>query len=140
MVARSAPGHAPPGRASQYGVVDECSTLNVDGTTAWTCHDAEYPIVRIEHNELAGWSYEIRPISAVAVGGTGAALFDVFPLPITGDLTSGRFRPKAEFRVVLPNGSPVPSHAEIVSRGGTLHIITDVDWYQRSLCHLTSDE
>jgi hypothetical protein len=122
-----------PGRTSQYGVMDACSALNVDGTTAWTCYDSDYPIVKIEDGELAGWKNQIRRASALAVDGTRAALLGAFRRLTVGELRAGRFEPRSEYRLVLPDGSPLPSHAEVVARGGTAHIITDDDWYQLSI-------
>jgi hypothetical protein len=42
------PGHELPGLASSLGLIDDCSALNVEGTTAWTGHDGDILIVRID--------------------------------------------------------------------------------------------
>jgi hypothetical protein len=35
-----------PDLASPFGPIDDCYALNIDGTTAWMCHDGDFPILR----------------------------------------------------------------------------------------------
>jgi hypothetical protein len=122
-----------PGAASPFGGISDCYALNVDGTTAWTCYDPESPIVRIEDGELAGWRNNVGPAAALAVEGTRAAQFGGFGRLTVGELSSGRFEPTSEYRVVQPSGSPLPAHTQIAGRGPRLHFLTDDYWYQLSI-------
>lgn len=119
-----------PGMESGSGFVDDCYALNVDGTTAWACCDADFPIVRVLDGDISGWRNDVRPAAALAVDGTSAALLGRGGRLTAGQLIAGRFRPAGEYRIVLPNGSPLPGHAQIIGRGPTLHFLTDDYWYQ----------
>lgn len=119
-----------PGIASGFGPIDDCHALNVDGTTAWACCDAEFPIVRIRDGDVAAWRNDVPSGTALAVDGTTAALLGGGGRLTVGQLISGRFQPAGEYRIVLPSGSPLPRHAQIIGRGPTLHFLTDDYWYQ----------
>ena len=122
-----------PGMASGFGFIDDCHALNVDGTTAWACCDAEFPIVRILDGDIAAWRNDARSAAALAVDGTTAALMGGRGRLTVGQLIAGRFRPMGEYRITLPTGSPLPSHAQIIGRGPTLHFLTDDYWYQLNI-------
>jgi hypothetical protein len=122
-----------PGATSGFGGISDCCALNVDGTTAWTCYDGGHSIVRIDDGELAGWRNDLGPRAALAVDGSRAALFGGFGRLTVGELSSGRFEPTAEYRVVQPSGSPLPPHTQIVGRGSSLHFLTDDCWYQLTI-------
>lgn len=132
MVSRPPAGLALPRRRQPLGAIDDCYALNIDGTTAWTCYDADFPIVRIDDGELAGWRND-RSAAALAVDGTRAALLGGFGRLTIGELTSGQFQPASAYRVTLPSGAALPAHTEIVGRGPTLHFVTDDYWYQLSI-------
>lgn len=122
-----------PGKASGYGFIDDCCALNVDGTTAWTCYDSDYPIVRIHDGEMIGWRNNVPFAAGLAIDGTKAALLGGRGRLSVGDLSSGRFQPNRDYRIVQPDGTPLPGNTQIVSRGPTLHFITDVYWYQLNI-------
>jgi hypothetical protein len=119
-----------PGMASGFGFINDCYALNVDGTTAWACCDAEFPVLRIHDGEISAWRNEVRGAGSLAVDGTTAAFLGRRGRLTVGQLIAGRFRPANEYRVMLPNGSPVPGHAQIIGRGPMLHFLTDDYWYQ----------
>jgi len=116
--------------ASGFGFIDDCYALNVDGTTAWACCDADFPIVRIHDGDIVGWRNDVRSGAALAVDGTTAALVGGSGRLTARQLTAGRFRPTSEYRIVLPTGSPLRGHTQIIGRGPTLHFLTDDYWYQ----------
>ena len=122
-----------PGKASGYGFIDDCCALNVDGDTAWTCYVADYPIVRIHDGELIGWRNDIPFAAGLGIDGTRAALLGGRGRLAVGELTSGRFHPAGDYRIVQRDGSPLSGHAQIVSRGPILHFITDDYWSQLNI-------
>jgi hypothetical protein len=122
-----------PGKASGFGFIDDCYAMNVDGTTAWTCYDAGFPIVRIHDGQIVGWRNDAGSAAGLAVDGTRAALLGARSRLTVGELTSGRFQPTSAYRIVQPDGSPLPRHTQIVCRGSTLHFLTDDYWCQLSI-------
>ncbi|MGH3409305.1 MAG: hypothetical protein ACRDRJ_43455 [Streptosporangiaceae bacterium] len=46
------------------------------------------------------------------------------------ELDAGHARPCGEYRIVLPDGQPLPSGIQVIGRGARLHFLTDTHWYQ----------
>jgi hypothetical protein len=109
-----------PGMASGFRFINDCYALNVNGTTVWACCDAEFPVLRIHDGEISAWRNEVRGAGSVAVDGTTAALLGGRGRITVVQLIAGRFRPASEYRVMLPNGSSLPEHTQIVGRGPML--------------------
>lgn len=115
-------------------VIDDCYALNVDGETAWTCYYSDFPIVRIQNDRVTTWSNEIHGANAMAVAETRVALFGGYQADrhrlAVGDLIDGRLGITGEYRVVLPDGGPLPDRTRVEGRGRELHFLTDQDWYR----------
>jgi len=122
-----------PGKAGGYGFIDDCRALNVHGITAWTCYDSDYPIVRIRDSQMTGWRNSIPFAAGLAIDGTRAALLGGRGRLAVGDLTSGRFHPTRDYRIVQPDGRLLPANTQIVSRGPIMHFISDDYWYQLNI-------
>lgn len=101
---------------------------------AWACYYADFPVVRICDDAVTGWHNDIRGASALAVAGSRVALFggyglDYDRLALT-ELGADRARPAGEYRVVLPDGTPLPAGTVVIGRGSRLHFLTGTSWYQ----------
>jgi hypothetical protein len=121
---------------SEWGEIDDCYALNVDGETAWACYYSDFPIVRVEADTITGWHNDIGGARALAVAGSRVALFGGYEpgrdrLAI-GDLVDGRLQITGRYRLALPDGSPLPAETRAVGRGSELHFLTDRDWYRVS--------
>lgn len=127
--------HYPPCKENQpWEGVNDCYALNVDDECTWTCYDPGYAVIRIKDGTVTGWHSDGSAVGALAVAGTRAALFaghspGLNRLAVT-ELTGGHARTAAEYRVVLPDGQPLPPGTEVTGRGSRLHILTSTDWYQ----------
>ena len=83
---------------------------------------------------MTGWHNDIKGASALAVAGSRVALFggygpdyDRFALT---ELGADRAEASGEYRVVLPNGEPLPARTEVIGRGSRMHFLTGTSWYQ----------
>ena len=117
-----------------WDAVSDCYALNVDDTSAWACYDADFPVVRIRDGAVTGWHNDIKGASALAVAGSRVALFggygpDHDRLAVT-ELDAGHARPGGEYRIVLPDGTPLAPGTQVIGRGPRLHFLTGSDWYQ----------
>ena len=96
-----------------WDAVSDCYALNVDDTCTWACYYSDFPVVRICDGTVTGWHNDIRGASALAVAGSRATLFggygpDRDRLGLA-QLGADRAEPAGEYRVVLPDGEPLPS-------------------------------
>lgn len=125
---------------SEWGVIDDCYALNVDGETAWACYYSDFPIVRVQADAVSGWRNDVRGAAALAVAGSRVALFGGYEPGhdrlAVGDLVDGRLQVTDRYRLVLPDGSPPAAETRVVGRGAELHFLTDRDWYRLSLSDL----
>lgn len=125
---------------SEWGVIDDCYALNVDGETVWACYYTDFPIVRVQGDEVSGWRNDIGGATALAVAGSRVALFGGYEPGhdrlAVGDLVDGRLQVTDRYRLALPDGSPLPVETRAVGRGSELHFLTDRDWYRLSLSDL----
>ena len=46
------------------------------------------------------------------------------------ELGADRAQLAGEYRIVLPDGEPLPSGTRVIGRGSRLHFLTDTSWYQ----------
>jgi hypothetical protein len=46
------------------------------------------------------------------------------------ELGADRAGPAGEYRVVLPDGEPLPAGTQVISRGSRLHFLTGTSWHQ----------
>ena len=124
-----------------WGVIDECSALNVSDTGTWLSYDADYPVVRIQDGTVTGWHNDVKGIRALAVVGSRVTLFgggraDRDRLAIA-ELTGDRARLDCEYRIVLADGQSLEPGIEVIGRGPHLHFLTDIGWYQLDISDLT---
>jgi hypothetical protein len=124
----------------RWGPISDCYALNIDGDTAWACYYTDFPVTRVEEDTVTGWRNGLaRSVRALIVadehlglyGGFGPD-YDVLVHAIRGEDELDRL---AEYRLVLPDGAPLPTTAQPVGRGATLHLFDRSDWY-----HLNLDE
>jgi hypothetical protein len=90
--------------------------------------------VRIRDDTVTGWHNDIKGARALAVAGSRVALFggygpDHDRLAVT-ELNAGHARPGGQYRIVLPDGQPLPSSTQVTGRGPRLHFLTGTDWYR----------
>ena len=114
--------------------VSDCYALNVDDAGTWTFYDSDFPVVRIRDGHVTGWHNDVKGVRALAVAGSRVALAggygaDYDRLALT-ELGTDRAQLAGEYRVVLPDGEPLPPGARIIGRGSRLHFLTDANWYQ----------
>ncbi|RAY11420.1 hypothetical protein DPM19_30835 [Actinomadura craniellae] len=121
-----------------WGWIADCYALNVAGEAAWTCYYTGFPVVRSHDGVLTGWRNDISGIQALAVGDSARiALYGGYGANrdrlAAGDLGDGRLHTTAEYRIVLPDGQPLPARTQVIGRGPDLHFIADHDWYRLAL-------
>ncbi|MGW0661066.1 hypothetical protein [Streptodolium elevatio] len=124
--------------SDEWGSMWGAPALNVDGETAWVSYEKGEPIVRIQDERVVGWAQDVLSrIHALLVGADRVAAFgrdhDYDLLQVTGRLADGRFHPTAGFRLVLPDGSPLPDRWRIFSQGADLHVLCGRAWYRIGL-------
>ncbi|SEG83514.1 hypothetical protein SAMN04489712_11610 [Thermomonospora echinospora] len=124
-------------QSGRWGAISDCYALNIDGDTAWTCYYTDFPIVRIQDGALTGWRNDIHGAKALAVGGSRLALYGGYGADrnrlAVGDLGDEALRVTGEYRVVLPDGQPLPADTQVIGRGPDLHFLTDDNWYRLGL-------
>lgn len=52
---------------------------------------------------------------------------------VVGELGDGDLREAGRYRLVLPDGQPLPDGVRMVGRGLDLHVFHGTDWYRLSL-------
>jgi hypothetical protein len=122
---------------NRWGTIDDCYALNVDGETAWACYYSDFPVVRADGDDLTGWRNDIASgVRALAVSDRRVALFGGYGPDhdrlVVGELGGKRVRHRGEYRLVLPDGSPLPT-ARVFGRGPTLHLLADTVRYRLDL-------
>ena len=77
--------------------------------------------MRIRDGAVTGWHNDIKGASALAVAGSRVALFGGYGPDhdrlALAELGADRARPAGEYRVVLPDGEPLPAGTQIIGRG-----------------------
>jgi hypothetical protein len=116
------------------GPIDDCYALNVTDDAIWTCYYSDFPVVRIRDGGLTTWRNEVKGAKALAFTTDRAALYgghgpDRDRLAIT-ELVDRQARLVGEYRVVLPDGQPIPPQTGAIGRGSRLHFLTGDRWYQ----------
>jgi len=150
------PGPAPPGwrgviryepdalqpiwhypQASAWGNIDCCYALNVAGDGTWIYYYRNFPIVRITDRGLTGWhNDQVKGAKALAVNDPYIALYGGYTADAdvltVGTLNDDRLEILHQYRVVMPDGTPV-DQPTMIGRGATLHTVIGNDWLQLSL-------
>jgi hypothetical protein len=123
-----------------WGFFMDCYPLNVDAVTVWACYYTDFPVVRVTGGVVTGWHNTlVRGVEALAVSGTTVALFGGYG-PDYDRLVVATFgdddlHQVGEYRVALPDGSPVPAATYVIGRGADLHLISGTEW-----CRLRLDD
>jgi hypothetical protein len=114
--------------------ISDCYVLNVEDGRTWACYDAGYPIVRIHDGTVQAWRNDSGGGSALAAADSHVALFGAYSaghhrLALT-ELDGDHAVPGNQYRVVLPDGQPLPGGIQVIGRGSRLDIIVGHDWYR----------
>jgi len=91
---------------------------------------------------VTSWRNDITGTRALAADGSRVALFggygpDRDRLALAG-LGAERTHPQAQYRIVLPDGLPLPPRTHVIGRGPRLHFLTGSHWYQLDIDQITS--
>ena len=119
------------------GAIGDCYALNIDGDTAWTCYYTDFPIARVSDGALTTWRNTVSGARALAVEGSRIALLGGYR-PNRDRLAVGTLRGEdlhitGQYRIVLPDGQPLPAGTRTIGRGPDLHILTGQDWYRLAM-------
>jgi hypothetical protein len=105
----------------------------VTDTDVWACYYTDWPVVRIRDGAVTSWPSTVAGARALAVHDDRVALYGGYGPDqdrlVTGELTadgSGH----GEYRVVLPEGQPIPARTQVIGQGACLHFITADSCYQ----------
>lgn len=118
-----------------FDVIEDCYALNVAGEVVWACYYGDFPVVRIDAGQVAGWTtVEAHGPDALITDGRHCVLVcaggDYHGE--VGELSSdGEFTVVGETAIALPEG-PV----SLSGRGDTLHIVTGRTHYKVDLDQL----
>jgi hypothetical protein len=123
-----------------WGAIGDCYALNVDKDTVWTCYDTDFPIVRICDGALAVWRSSITGARALVAAGSDLASVGGYgpdrDLLAVGTLGSEDLHLTGRYRIVLPDGQPLPERTQVIGRGPDLHFLAGRDWYRLDLEHV----
>ncbi|MFB6852532.1 hypothetical protein ACFCWV_08515 [Streptomyces sp. NPDC056341] len=120
-----------------WGAISDCYALSIDGDTAWACHYTDFPIVRVHDGVVMSWRDSVAGASALAVKDSRVALLGGYgphhERLSVGTLDSEDLRVTDVYRIVLPNGRPLPKHTQVIGRGPDLHVLSGDEWYRHGL-------
>ena len=139
-IVRFSPGLEPAWHYPKYtevgpwDAISDCYALNVDDSCAWACYYSDFPVVRICDGAVTGWHNDVKGASALAVAGSRIAMFGGYGADrdrlAAAELGADRAEPTGEYRIVLPDGQPLPEGTQIIGRGSRLHFLAKTSWYQ----------
>lgn len=118
--------------------IDDCYALNVTGETAWACYYSDFPVVEVKDGNVTAWrndhAHGARSlvIDEHRVGMAGGYR-PVRDRLVIGELGDSELLDAGRYRLVLPDGRPLPSEVRMVGRGPDLHVFHGTDWYLLSL-------
>ncbi len=122
---------------NQWGAISDCYALNVTDDAAWTCYYTGFPIVQIQNGPITGWRNQVDGAKALVVSGTRVGLLGGYgphhDRLVVGDLADAQMRAAGEYRLVLPDGAPLPDRVTAIGRGSVLHLVTADMWYRLTL-------
>ncbi|MFL6135539.1 MAG: hypothetical protein ACJ72A_22235 [Nocardioidaceae bacterium] len=128
--------------AALPGPIDDCSALTLDGDTLWMYYYSSFPVVRVDaEGDLHAWlcaaDEDAVPVIVqalatdghhVGLAGDSGETYEDDRVVIAG-LEDG-WTPIRSPRLVLPDGSRLPTGASMVGLGDTLHVFAGTEWYQ----------
>ena len=124
------------------GPIDDCSALTLDGETLWMYYYSSFPVVRINgQRDVHAWPCAADEDAVPVI--VGALATDGHHVGLAGDsgdtydddrvviarLEDG-WTPIRSPRLVLPDGSRLPTAASMAGLGDTLHVFAGTEWYQ----------
>ncbi|MFC7280202.1 hypothetical protein ACFQS1_40130 [Paractinoplanes rhizophilus] len=118
--------------------IDDCYALNVVGETVWACYYSDFPVVKIDNGRVTAWRNDLaHGAKSIIVDDRRVGLAGGYrphrDRLVIGVLSDGGLREVARYRLVLPDGQPLPDNVRIVGRGPDLHVFHGTDWYRTSL-------
>ncbi|WP_329432032.1 MULTISPECIES: hypothetical protein [unclassified Streptomyces] len=120
-----------------WGAISDCYALNIDGDTAWACYYTDFPIVSVRDGVVTSWRNSVAGATALAVKDARVALLGGYgphhDRLSVGTLDSEDLRVTDEYRIVLPDGRPLPMRTQVIGRGPDLHVLSGDDWYRLGL-------
>ncbi|MFE2988883.1 hypothetical protein [Streptomyces sp. NPDC059262] len=120
-----------------WGAISDCYALNIDGDTAWACYYTDFPIVRVRDGVVTCWRNSVAGATALAVKDARVGLLGGYgphrDRLSVGTLDSEDFRVTDEYRIVLPDGRPLPKRTQVIGRGPDLHVLSGDDRYRLGL-------
>ncbi|NMO53955.1 hypothetical protein HH310_22585 [Actinoplanes sp. TBRC 11911] len=144
-LARFGPAGEPRWRFPSDGAlgIADCYALNVVGETAWACYYTDFPVVRVQHGQVTSWRNELASgVRGLIVDDGRVALVGGYSghrdRLVVAELGDGALREVGRYRLVLPDGRPLPDRVRVVGRGDRLHIFHGLDWFQMSMDDIVS--
>jgi hypothetical protein len=124
----------------EWGRVDDCDALNVDGDTVWTCYYSRIALVRIHDGATLGWHNPVASgASGILIDDRWVAFFGGYGTNlhrlVVASLEGGTVNALREFRMTVEDGQPLPA-GRVVGRGAQLHLLAGRDWYRFTLADL----
>ncbi|SFR02990.1 hypothetical protein SAMN04488564_102224 [Lentzea waywayandensis] len=120
-----------------WDAISDCYALNVGNNTTWTCYYTDFPVVRIHDGTITAWHNDVHGAKAIAADGSRVALYGGYGPDwdrlVVGELGDDRLHVTGEFRLVQPDGQPLPRSAEVSGRGADLHVLLDDSWSRLAL-------
>lgn len=128
--------------ASLPGPIDDCSALTLDGDSLWMYYYSSFPVLRIDgQRDVLAWPCAAAEDSVPVI--VQALATDGHHVGLAGDsgetyqddrvliarLEDG-WTPLRSPRLVLPDGSPLPTGASMAGLGETPHVFAGTEWYQ----------
>lgn len=125
---------------SDWDPISDCYALNVDDDTVWACYYTGFPVVRIRNDEVTGWHNDVHGAKAIAADGSRIALYGGYGPDhdrlVSGILSDDRLHVTGEYRLVQPDGEPLPAAAHVTGRGTDLHILVRDEWLRLGLADI----
>ena len=125
--------------------IDDCEAITLAGDTLWAYYYSDYPVVRLDQGQVRAWAPD-KP-AAPAATGIQALATDGRRVALAGGYTGQEDRVvvarledqwvlERKVRLVLPDGSRLPSGTKIQGFADMLHVFAGREWYQVRLDEL----
>jgi hypothetical protein len=116
--------------------IDDCYALDVGSDSTWACYYSDFPVVRIQGDEIRMWQNEVSGAHAIAAT-DGAVLFvggyqENASRVVLARLGAESTDPIATFELRTPDGL-VLREASAIGRGPVLHVFNGPDWFRVDL-------
>jgi hypothetical protein len=116
--------------------IDDCEALNVDHDV-WTCYSSDFPLVRIDGDQVTTWPTGLDTVSAVLADQTRVAL--VGAQTTVAELNGDNLQVTSTQHLALPPDAEAAG-SQLIGQGSILHALTpDGLWYVTDLDILAGD-